>query len=406
MKFSRALPENIMVGEIVSFAGNLPIKFTNEQGHVFLKSGFIETDSAEYDTSVFTNQIWANHTQVRYSVSGDGQNAIYVEDDFILTAGRNHRIHRSTDGGVTWTIVYNPAAGTGSFATKIAKFGTRLFVIGNNNLLVTSDDDGVTWTPRTSGASASTVLNDIAYYNGSSHQFIVLVGASYYRVSQDMGVTWNMVSNLQVGTWQALALNDELVIAISGSGSTGRIMSPNDPGSYTSGTLSSASVVPNGTGIYYENGYWYITGNTTEYPYRITKVKQSELLGSNSPVTQQIVLNSNKTIGPSGTGLFGRIKIYKVNGYVLGVSMNPCNGFFIGDSVETLAFRPYPIANQEPLTSPFGYSAYFHNNTFYYTDNVVPGVGNVGVLRNCFINGAGTSSNTNNNTQTDYIRIK
>lgn len=139
---------------------------------------------------------------------------LYAAADVAGTTGT--RVHRSVDGGLTWTPVY-----TGGQLNALTVYGPRLYAGGvgsyEETVIVKSADGGESWTPAFAGPEGYQSLRALAidpltpttaYAAGGA--WGAFTGGTVYR-SLDDGATWTRVFSLPAGSGSA----DLLALAVN-----------------------------------------------------------------------------------------------------------------------------------------------------------------------------------------------
>lgn len=120
-----------------------------------------------------------------------------LDDGSMFIGGEYGQLNRSTDGGVTWTPVYQASAIQG--ATPPSLFGMDLkadgtgYAAGHDGLIVSTADSGKTWTKVDSNSHAS--YFDIA---STSDGHVFAVGMRSGIVSADGGKSWQQLKDLDI----------------------------------------------------------------------------------------------------------------------------------------------------------------------------------------------------------------
>ena len=121
--------------------------------------------------------------------------------EYVAVGGASH-IHRSTDGGATWSPSPHYWYYYGLSKVIHAPIGTGLYVaVGNDGSILTSNDGGITWTAQYAPGTVilaignSMNLYDVAYANG----LLVAVGWDTYTsngviLTSPDGVNWTQVT--------------------------------------------------------------------------------------------------------------------------------------------------------------------------------------------------------------------
>jgi len=185
-------PGNILVGGYEYNSGYIPYLFLSNDGG----ASFTEvTPSGE-----------------SYYFQGS---AIDPQDSTILFAGGLQQLHRSTDGGTSWSTAANQ---TYSYDISFSPADDNLVLAAGSNRTYRSTDRGQTWSPVYTGLDGSGIQWIVPHRQNSS---LAYTGSScgFFR-SSDGGHSWTMNnSGLLVGKVLAMEeMNDQLYMNIQDLG--------------------------------------------------------------------------------------------------------------------------------------------------------------------------------------------
>ncbi|WP_157572505.1 WD40/YVTN/BNR-like repeat-containing protein [Nevskia soli] len=145
------------------------------------------------------------------------------DDGSIVIGGEYGQLNRSTDGGTTWTPVFQAQAAKGS--TPPTLFGMHLrddgtgYAAGQDGLIVMTTDSAKTWTQLDAHSQAS--LFDI---ESSPDGHVFAVGMRSGLFSADAGKTWQPLKALDLslnwysGLGRGTSTADDSMIAVGHSG--------------------------------------------------------------------------------------------------------------------------------------------------------------------------------------------
>ena len=158
------------------------------------------------------------------------------DDGSIVIGGEYGQINRSTDGGTTWTSVFQAhAIKNGSIAPTV--FGMNFrddgtgYAAGQDGLLVMSADNGKSWNALDSHSQAS--LFDV---NSTPDGHVFVVGQRAGLVSADAGKTWKPLKALDLtlnwysGLAYSTSVADDSMIAVGHSGRVLKLAACSDSG--------------------------------------------------------------------------------------------------------------------------------------------------------------------------------
>lgn len=205
--------------------------FTTADGQRFLRSGFVETDTAGIDASVITEGAYFEAVYPQsilqigpYIVKSDGS-AYYIRFN-------TNDLYKSIGEGQPYSLINSNA---GISATKMMAIGNdgTIVVVGNNSsqgYISYSTDDGLTFTtPVAPTIGASQNLDQVKYSPDTDSYIAVLSGTSGASGSiiytSDDGISWvsaavSLVSNENV-TLTIPEVGGNMWMISSSGGSTG-----------------------------------------------------------------------------------------------------------------------------------------------------------------------------------------
>ncbi len=187
-------------------------------GHYYL----IATKDGETWTPVVSNKMAATiDGEAAFAASGTCLIAQGKTNAFIVSGGDAARVFRSTDRGVTWSVVNSPivygTSGSGIFSIAMWDAKNGVIVGGNYekpdekraNLAFTIDG-GATWQL---GKGLGGYRSGVAYVDSKT---IVAVGAGGSDISTDGGKTWRNIDKINYNAVQAKG--NKAVWAVGASG--------------------------------------------------------------------------------------------------------------------------------------------------------------------------------------------
>lgn len=146
------------------------------------------------------------------------------DDGSILIGGEYGQLNRSTDGGATWTRVFNAPVGKSSL-TPPSLFGMHFrddgtgYAAGQDGLIIMTSDGGKTWTQLDTHSEAS--LFDV---ESTPDGHVFAVGMRTGLVSADAGKTWEPLKALDLslnwysGLARGAGTGEDSMIAVGHSG--------------------------------------------------------------------------------------------------------------------------------------------------------------------------------------------
>lgn len=109
----------------------------------------------------------------------------------IIYVGLGSQIHKSTDAGVAWTVVYTQAvAGYSISSVAVDPFNSRNIYAGTSNgNILKSDDSGASWKTLSSKTFPSEIKEIMFHGNDPSLMLAITPGSGIFK-SPDRGNTW------------------------------------------------------------------------------------------------------------------------------------------------------------------------------------------------------------------------
>lgn len=143
---------------------------------------------------VFTSPTANSGTWTRRIYSGPVLNGIAYGNNVHVAVGDNGTIRRSTDGGVTWSLI--PSVTTKKLSS-VTYGGGKFVVVGhvyanseyNGNLIVLTSTDGLTWSNSSAGAGVDS-WQDFRKISWANNRFLASGWYSKLRQSTDLATTF------------------------------------------------------------------------------------------------------------------------------------------------------------------------------------------------------------------------
>jgi len=197
-------------------------------GRRYLQSGYVETDTTTFDTSIFTAKSLLNIVE---RFGGGNTSAMIAYSGFLyISTGGNYGIADSPDG-ITWTARGVPVTGTPAQTFVRWSDVDYNFLTGGQGSLVAISSDGVTWTGSTVTSFAGQTVNDAAYGAG----VWVVVGNNNNIATSPDGTTWTGRTSAISGNILSIAFSDTLDLFVIGT-STGLMATSPDGITWTART--------------------------------------------------------------------------------------------------------------------------------------------------------------------------
>lgn len=215
------------------------------------------------------------------SVNGDTFSPSYVLPEGILGLATNgtdfwavtaSSLHRSTDGGLTWTQVRSTPVIFFSFGGSncIAYSGSAFVAIGPNMLM--SSPDGLSWTSR---STMSVALNSVAW-DPVLAKFVTLDSGVVSLGTPD-GATWSSTwigPTFAMSSPQVVSDGKGVLLVKDGTGSPSLVSLYKSTNGTTWNSIPSASAVSNtSSSLSFANGYWFLTGGNGGVEYASSNFK-------------------------------------------------------------------------------------------------------------------------------------
>lgn len=236
------------------------------EGAVYLRTGSIETNSAEFDTEYFSDNIATavltkagpnplrTHTTVAKMRSFAGAGASIVGVGEVLSGFAQSCY--SNDGGATWTNV-NTSSTT---QMNSVAYGAGGYVSVANSGKIFTSPSGAVWTEHTSGTGQN--INYV-YWTGTAY---IAVGNNGVMLRSTDGVNWTLTQPQSASLiWLDKNNTTGLLIAATSTGNL--VTSSNDGGSWTLVTnpLPTTYGTPTMRSIVYAHSKWWVSTNLGIY---------------------------------------------------------------------------------------------------------------------------------------------
>lgn len=175
------------IGAELLMEGVLPVLIDSD-GQKWLKTGYIETNAANFDNTYWANTratLWKqNELDSNKSVTG-----LAIKGNIVIAVGSDSNgsyFRKSTDGGVTWGASTNLLIrASGQVNDIIYSTSLNMFVtVHADGSILTSTDDGVSFQTRRSNVPPA--LNAIAFANNT----FVAVGQTGTIITSPDGINW------------------------------------------------------------------------------------------------------------------------------------------------------------------------------------------------------------------------
>lgn len=140
----------------------------------------------------------------RVIVDPQNENVVLVSTAGGFRSEGANGIHRSTDGGQSWTLVYNAAARVQQIIANPKNFKTQYASV-NATAILKSVDGGVTWTPSLSGIAGVSRMELAIAPTDTSRLYVSAEGSpARCYASSDAGATWILAQPEDTGTFDFL----------------------------------------------------------------------------------------------------------------------------------------------------------------------------------------------------------
>lgn len=162
----------VLVGQTISLSAICPVRYETITGEIFLRSGFIESDTTKFDTEFWSNSkgVYLLSSKV---IDGDGDLIlcpVYAQSsdgNTLVVVGNktsNNVSYKSSDGGLTWTTANTFASGAGINSISTNGSSQYIVVLSNSSNNIMKSDNGTSWNFVTSGFTTN-ILSSY-YQNG------------------------------------------------------------------------------------------------------------------------------------------------------------------------------------------------------------------------------------------------
>ncbi len=173
---------------------------------------FHPTSSEILYLSTLENGLWVSEnageqwTQLGLKIGYVRGFSIDPKDTNVLYAGYQNTVQKSTDGGVTWSVVYTNQPGNAITQVRLDPFDNRdVYATTDGGVMLKSDDQGTTW--RILQQFPGENLKRFVILQSDS-RIMFLVTAGKLLRSSDAGVTWTDQPTQSLQKVNALPVND------------------------------------------------------------------------------------------------------------------------------------------------------------------------------------------------------
>lgn len=148
--FSDFGAEQLPIGSRVFFSASTPISFSYG-GQVFLRGGYFETNSANFDSTAWANSL-GGQWQLTTSGTSTDLFTVFANGVTIIAGGNSNTAKYSIDSGRTWLNIADPAFGGSANGIRSSLYSRSLYLLGGDGgKLSTATTPSGTWTARASG---------------------------------------------------------------------------------------------------------------------------------------------------------------------------------------------------------------------------------------------------------------
>lgn len=260
IKLSSKVGGSGVIGGVVYFPAQFPTEY-KVKSETYLRSGFIETNTSKFDTSLW-GKLWlpknSNASTISSLIAGAGS---------VVIKESSNNISRSIDGGKTFTSVTPAGWSTGGANTRSAKYANGVYTLvvpaGNTNAgFWNSKDDGVTWIKTTVNVAGGGVDNfgGQVWVGGRTDGGAV----NYIQRSTDGGDNWSQVtvpvSDTGLGHYViskptnksiGLIISDSYILRTADAGLTWSVVMNSGSAAWTLGTDGAGKWLLNQNGTLY-----------------------------------------------------------------------------------------------------------------------------------------------------------
>ncbi len=154
--------------------------------------------------------------------------AAFWDAQIVVTVGNLGTILRSTNAGVSWTPVTDPAPAI-DLNTIARDPGGTLWAAGGDATVLRSVDGGLTWSPAsTTGLTGN--VTDLAFPDSSASWFAYAATSSGLFLSRDRGQDWTEVATPVGKQLRSVAFFDPLHGWVEGGATPGQVFYTSDGG--------------------------------------------------------------------------------------------------------------------------------------------------------------------------------
>jgi len=180
--------------------------------------GFVSGGSGRIHKTIDGGQSWTAQTTGTTNTIND---VYFIDQNKGFACGENRTFLSTTDGGDTWSEIVLPIEDYWTLNKILFINDQQGILVGSGGHIFNTSDGGTTWTEATSDTTRH--INDIKYSNG---KYVAVCDYGIVLQSIDLGITW---TNFEINYWK-----DLLSVAFSSTtiyiGSEGEIFQSTDNG--------------------------------------------------------------------------------------------------------------------------------------------------------------------------------
>jgi len=294
------------LGALQSFPNTMPIDFTHN-GQRWLRTGFIETNTALFDNNYFRESRATLWTRVPFSdssrrsvdIASNGANTIVN-----LVSGQGSVLngtYRSLDGGVTWSGLntFGPSSSTALSITFASTLNLWVSVVfdSTNTMSIFSSTNGISWTSRYTHGSSGTGWS--IHWNGS---MFVVAGVGGAIITSTNGTTWTPRTSGVSFSFASVTFGNGRWIAVANTQTNG-VSRSTDGITWTAGTLGSTATDANLSNIIFTGSVFAFVSSTSGSTRGVYTSTDSITWTRISELTQALTNASNRPLA-FGNGLY------------------------------------------------------------------------------------------------------
>lgn len=206
-------------------------------------------------------QVFDWEWQHPYPTANDVNDALYLSDGTLMIFGDAGTVGKSTDNGVTWSIMNVDTSTWGIYEADFVDDNTG-WIVGENAMIMKTTDGGATWNYQTPPAGVDNTLWYVDFFDANTGY---AVGSSGTIIkTTDGGATWTQQPFGSTTLYKVHCVDANTAYIGAGSSTYGRLIKTTDGGTnWVDITGNTGLTTGTVRGIFFldANNGWISTGN-------------------------------------------------------------------------------------------------------------------------------------------------